>query len=96
MEKGIKIENQDKREAKLELAASESLRGGVYANASFAKTTPKESTLDFVLIDSEEDREGELVVGGVLQARIIMTNDSLIELRDMLNSHIENNLKRVN
>lgn len=65
------------------------IRDGVYANIALARTSPKESILDFAFIDSnEQDAEGNIVTKGKFQARIIMSNSSLVELRDMLDKHI--------
>lgn len=79
------------RGAKLELDGMQDVRGGVYANIALARTSPKESVLDFAFIDSNEQENGQMVTRGKFQARIIMSNASLIELRDMLNKHIAQN-----
>lgn len=74
---------------KLELDGMADIREGVYANIALARTSPKESILDFAFIDSSEpDANGALVTRGKFQARVIMSNSSLVELRDMLDKHI--------
>ncbi len=74
---------------KLELDGMMDIREGVYANIALARTSPKESILDFAFIDSNEpDGQGGVVTRGKFQARIIMSNSSLVEMRDMLDKHI--------
>lgn len=77
------------QQPRLEIDGLEEVREGVYANIALARTSPKESILDFVFVDSNEpDAQGNVVTRGKFQARIIMSNASLIELRDMLDKHI--------
>lgn len=84
------MEDKEK-EVELQFVASESIRGGVYANAAYAHSSQKETVIDFVFTDSEIEDEGRVVVGGVLQSRIILTSSTLLELRDMLDKHISEN-----
>lgn len=80
------------RQNKLELEGISDVREGVYSNIALARTSPKESILDFAFIDSTEKKDdGTVTTKGLFQARIIMSNSSLIELRDMLNKHIAQN-----
>lgn len=79
--------------AKLELDGKQEVRSGVYANIALARTTPKETVLDFAFIDANEQEGDFIVTHGKFQARIIMSNASLIELRDMLNKHIAQNIQ---
>lgn len=81
--------NGNVQTSRLELDGMGDVRSGVYANIALARTSPKESVLDFAFIDSnEQDPDGGIVTKGTFQARIIMSNSSLIELRDMLDKHI--------
>lgn len=81
--------NANVQTSRLELDGMAEVRDGVYANIALARTSPKESILDFAFIDSnEQDADGNIVTKGKLQARIIMSNSSLVELRDMLDKHI--------
>ncbi len=81
--------NVNMQASRLELDGMAEIRDGVYANIALARTSPKESILDFAFIDSnEQDAEGNIVTKGKFQARIIMSNSSLVELRDMLDKHI--------
>ncbi len=74
---------------RLELTGLEDIREGVYSNIALARTSPKESILDFAFIDANEPGpDGAVVTRGKFQARIIMSNSSLVELRDMLDKHI--------
>lgn len=79
------------RGPKLELDGLDDIREGVYANIALARTSPKESIIDFAFIDSNEQEGGQIVTRGKFQARVIMSNTSMLELRDMLNKHIEQN-----
>lgn len=79
------------RGPKLELDGMQDIRSGVYANIALARTSPKESVLDFAFIDSNEQENGQMVTRGKFQARIVMSNASLLELRDMLTKHIAQN-----
>lgn len=81
--------NTSWQQPRLEIDGLEDVREGVYANIALARTSPKESILDFVFVDSNEpDGQGNVVTRGRFQARIVMSNASLIELRDMLDKHI--------
>lgn len=81
--------NVNVQTSRLELDGMAEVRDGVYANIALARTSPKESILDFAFIDSnEQDADGNILTKGKFQARIIMSNSSLVELRDMLDKHI--------
>lgn len=81
--------NVNMQTSRLELEGMAEIREGVYANIALARTSPKESILDFAFIDSNEhDAGGNMVTKGKFQARIVMANSSLVELRDMLDKHI--------
>lgn len=84
------MEDKEK-EVELQFVASESIRGGVYVNAAYARSSRKETVIDFVFTDSEIESEDGIVVGGVLQSRIILTSKTLLELRDMIDQHISEN-----
>ena len=82
------------QEVKFNMTASEAIRNGAYANLASVRTTKKESVIDFFFADSEKtDDDGSLSVGGVMCARVVMSNDTLVELRDMLNGHIANGFR---
>jgi hypothetical protein len=69
----------------------ESRAGGVYANFFLINTTPSENLLNFVFVDHASiSPDGK--VPGFLVSRVILTNESLIAVRDALNAHIEQNL----
>lgn len=81
--------NVNVQATRLELDGMADIRDGVYANIALARTSPKESILDFAFIDSnEQDADGNIVTKGKFQARVVMANSSLVELRDMLDKHI--------
>ena len=85
---------EEQKEARVNLIADAGLRNAAYVNTAFAKSTPKESYLSFALVDSEADVDGELVAEGILQAHIVMSHDTLVEVRDMLDAHIKANLEK--
>lgn len=92
--KGRAMDEGIRPQPKLELDGIENIRGGVYSNIALARTSPKESVLDFAYIDSNEaDPDGAVTTRGVFQARIIMSNASLVELRDMLDKHITQHIQ---
>ena len=64
--------NVNMQASRLELDGMAEIRDGVYA----------------FLDSNEQDAEGNIVTKGKFQARIIMSNSSLVELRDMLDKHI--------
>ena len=68
------------------------LRKGVYANISMAKTTSKETILDFAMVDSA-DESGKLK--GILQSRVIMSNEAFVEFAEMVAGHFAKNFERV-
>lgn len=87
------MEDKEKRVG-ISISASPEARKGSYANLASVRTSKKENVLDFFFVDSEvEGEEGGRELVGVLQARIIMTDDSLIELKRMLDAHVEKNFK---
>lgn len=70
-------------------------RGGVYANISFISSNENESILNFAFIDATSiDENGKRSMDGVLQARIIMSNSGIVDLRNMLDNHIKENFER--
>lgn len=80
----------------ISLTAEDNVRSGVYSNFSMARSTQKESIIDFVFIDSNgDDESGKHVANGLVQSRIIMSHQSLVELRNMLDKHIEENFEKV-
>ncbi len=66
---------------------------GTYANSFSAYTNGMESRLDCIYIDLSslspecQDAQGKLV------ARVNMTTEQMVQLRDMLNEHIAKNVK---
>lgn len=84
------------REELISLSADASVRKGAYANLLGIRTSNKEAILDFGFLDSEHiDENGTLVKSGTVQARIIVSLDTLVEFRDAISSHIEANLVKV-
>lgn len=74
------------------VSSSEETRKGAYANLASIRTSRKENVLDFIFVESETvDEKGARHLNGILQSRIILTNESLFELKRMLDSHIEKN-----
>ena len=61
-------------------------RKGCFSDFSMAATNGPNTRLDFISTDIPGENGS---VRGVLSARVYMTNESLIALRDMLNSHTE-------
>lgn len=61
-------------------------RKGVYADFVIARTDGAITRLDF--IQNDISLEGG-DIEAVLSARVFMSNDSLVALRDMLDAHIE-------
>ena len=61
-------------------------RSGVFANIAMATSQPGFTMLDFLLVD--RPNVGEDTDGAVHQARVIMTPDALVQLKDMLVEHI--------
>lgn len=68
------------------------LRRGVYSNIAKARTTSKETIVDFAMIDSTDD-DGTL--SGVLQARIIMSNEAFAEFAEMITEHFKKSFEKV-
>lgn len=84
------------REVSFSLTADAAVRKGAYANLLGIRTSNKEAVLDFGFLDDESiNDEGVLVRSGVLNARVIVTFDTLVEFRDALSAHIEANLVKV-
>ena len=73
------------------MKADESLRKGAYANLVEVKSMSKESIMSFFFADEAEESEEEVKMSGTMVARVVMTHDTLLELRDLLNKHIEDN-----
>lgn len=61
------------------------VRCGSYADIATVRTAGTISTIDFAMIEGPSDDAGNLAA--VLSARVIMSNENLISLRDMLNEH---------
>lgn len=87
----MKKEQPAPKGPKLELDGMQDVRSGVYANIALARTSAKESILDFAFIDSNEQEGERMITRGKFQSRIVMSNASLVELRDMLSKHIAQN-----
>lgn len=76
----------EKKTPSISIEAKSDMRKGVYANLSRIVSTSKESVLDFCFIDEDDGINKH----GVLVSRVIMSNQALVELRDMLDSHLAN------
>jgi hypothetical protein len=70
----------------LKVDADPSTRKGVQSDIVMATTSKGITRLDFVLTESSAASDS---VNAVLSARIFMSNDDLISLRDMLIKHTE-------
>lgn len=62
------------------------VRTGSYANLVSISSGEREEIVNFILVD--EVKEGERL-SGVLTARVIMSTQTLIELRDAITNHLE-------
>ena len=80
MEKGMKG-------AELKIQGDPTTRSGVYANFTMARTTGRETVLDFVFLDSPN--------GGTVQSRVIMSNQAFVEFAHMIHEHFQNNFEKV-
>ena len=76
------------------MKADDSLRKGVYANIVEVKSMSKESIVSFFFADEAEEADDEVRMSGTMVARVVMAHDTLIELRDLLNRHIEGNFRK--
>lgn len=76
------------------MKADDSLRKGVYANIAEVRSMNKESIVSFFFADEAEETDDEVRMSGTMVARVIMTHDTLIELRDLLNRHTESNFRK--
>jgi|GEM_PF-3674239 len=63
-------------------------RKGAFANQFMLSEAENAVILDAILIDSVEENEKEILHSGILTSRIVMTRESAIELRDLLERHI--------
>lgn len=80
-------EDEQETTAEITIDASPEMRRGTYANLAFAMTTPNHMTqLNFVDTDRVSTNGG---VSGILAARVYMTPQDIIALRDMLIKHTE-------
>ncbi len=77
---------EEKREKSMNLIADADKRAGIFSDYMIAKNVNGKTILDFFVIDDMSEGEG---VTATLGARVIMTYQGLLSLRDMLNSHIE-------
>lgn len=75
---------------RLEITASESTRGGVYANFGMVKSFPNECIIDFIFIDDIDDSKSDVSAQkGMLQSRIIIPKPVLADLVQRINGHLE-------
>ncbi len=61
-------------------------RKGCFSDLAMATTNGPNTRLDFISTDIPGENGN---IRGLLSARVYMTNENLIALRDMLNSHTE-------
>lgn len=78
---------QETRELKLNIDHDTATRKGVISNLVMASTDGAVTRLDFINSDIPGE-DGQ--VRAVLSSRVYMTNENLLELRDMLNDHTKN------
>lgn len=77
--------------AQINLEASADDRKGKYANFFTISNGDRIAILDCFLIDiAAESEEGQLR-SGILTSRVLMDVAGVVQLRDMLNDHIEKN-----
>lgn len=67
--------------------ASPEVRRGCYADIATVRTNGAVSTIDFALVEGPTDAQGNLAA--VLTARVSMSNENLVQLRDLLNNHTQ-------
>lgn len=77
-------ENTVSDELNIQLAADLKVRQGVYSNLSVISSQPKEDRIDFIFVDGASEDGAE----GVVVSRVILTRQTLIELRNAITSHI--------
>lgn len=65
----------------LMIEATPEARRGAYADFASVRVNGGNSMIDFLLVDSVGPEGGS----GVLTSRVVMSNESLLALRDMLN-----------
>lgn len=61
-------------------------RRGVYANAAFITSQGSEDIIDFVLTDGINN---DGCVTGVLASRIVLTHETLLQLKKTIDGHIQ-------
>lgn len=77
--------------ATLNLQGNIDLRKGVYANIFTLMESKGCSILDCFFLDTPvvKNEQGEGIQGGTMVSRIILSRDTLVELRDMISRHLE-------
>lgn len=81
----------ERKPVSFEMKADDSLRRGAYTNIAEVRSMSKESILSFFFADEAEETDDEVKMSGTMVARVVMTHETLIELRDLLDRHIEGN-----
>ena len=80
------MENNEATGMKFNIDHDPQTRKGVHANITIASTNGPVTRLDFISTDLPDDNG---TMRGILSARVYMTNENLIALRNMLNDHTE-------
>ena len=85
-EKGRTMEDNKAEGISLNIDHDPQTRRGCFSDLAMAATNGPNTRLDFISTDIPDENGN---IRGVLSARVYMSNESLIALRDMLNSHTE-------
>lgn len=90
-ENGQNNEAGKQKGARLNLQGDAEMRKGVFANCFTLMDSKTCSILDSFFLDTPvtTNKQGEDVQGGIMVSRVILTRDTLIELRDMISRHLE-------
>lgn len=71
----------------LQVDASPEMRIARMADTFMVKTNGACSTIDFISTDGIPDENG--TISAILSSRVSMSNEALLALRDMINSHTQ-------
>lgn len=83
----------DRKETTVSISGDESIRGGHYTNFQRIASSPSETVIDFLFVD-DFDSDGD-PQSGVVQTRVVMTNEKLSRFADLIKSHLEKSLTEI-
>lgn len=83
-------EDEAIQETRVKINADPSLRKGVYSNLVMVQSSKKEAVVNFLFTDGPAESK-DADIEGIMVSRVVMTLDTLVELRDALDSHIKEN-----